>query len=73
LIPSYKPQLHQTKFKLLSLLQCVSQNDFIILLLYEDDMLVVGHKKAQIQDLNAQLTREFDMKDLRPTNKILGI
>jgi len=48
-------------------------NDFIILLLYVDDMLVIGPNKDQIQELKAQLAREFDMKDLGPANKILGM
>ncbi|KAH9698769.1 hypothetical protein KPL71_024127 [Citrus sinensis] len=48
-------------------------NDFIILLLYMDDMLVAGPNKDRIQELKAQLAREFEMKDLGPANKILGI
>jgi len=36
-------------------------------------MLVVGPNKAQIQELKAQLAREFDMKDLGSANKILGM
>ena len=48
-------------------------NDFIILLLYVDHMLVVGPNKDRIQELKAQLAREFDMKDLGPANKILGM
>jgi hypothetical protein len=48
-------------------------NDFIILLLYVDDMLVVGPNKDRVQELKAQLAREFDMKDLGPANKILGM
>jgi len=47
--------------------------DFIVLLLYMDDMLVIGHNKDQVQELKAQLAREFDMKDLEPVNKILGM
>ncbi|RDX95490.1 hypothetical protein CR513_21984, partial [Mucuna pruriens] len=47
--------------------------DFVILLLYVDDMLVVGPNKDRIQELKAQLAREFDMKDLGPANKILGM
>jgi len=34
---------------------------------------VVGPNKDQIQELKAQLAREFDMKDLGPANKILGM
>ena len=47
--------------------------DFIILLLYVDDMLVASYNKDQVQELKEQLAREFDMKDLGPTNKILGM
>ncbi|GJZ10491.1 retrovirus-related pol polyprotein from transposon TNT 1-94 [Tanacetum coccineum] len=46
-------------------------NDFIILLLYVDDMLVAGPNKDRINKLKAQLVREFEMKDLGPANKIL--
>ncbi|PWA56329.1 Gag-Pol polyprotein [Artemisia annua] len=48
-------------------------NDFVILLLYVDDMLVAGPNKDRISKLKAQLAREFEMKDLRPANKILGM
>lgn len=48
-------------------------NDFIILLLYVDDMLIAGPNKGRIQELKAQLAREFEMKDLGPANKILGM
>ncbi|KAH9678884.1 Integrase catalytic domain-containing protein [Citrus sinensis] len=48
-------------------------NDFIILLLYVDDMLVAGSNKDRVQELKAQLAREFEMKDLGPANKILGM
>ena len=48
-------------------------NDFIMLLLYVDDMLVVGPNKDRVQELKAQLTKKFKMKDLGPANKILGM
>ncbi|GJR73351.1 gag-pol polyprotein, partial [Tanacetum coccineum] len=48
-------------------------NDFVILLLYVDDMLVAGPNKDRISKLKAQLAREFEMKDLGPANKILGM
>jgi hypothetical protein len=48
-------------------------NDFIILLLYVGDMLVVGTNKDQVQELKVLLAMKFDMKDLGPTNKILGM
>ena len=43
----------------------------IILLLYIDDMLVADPNKDRVHELNAQLAREFEIKDLRPANKIL--
>ncbi|KAK9146217.1 hypothetical protein Sjap_006120 [Stephania japonica] len=36
-------------------------------------MLVSGPNKDRIQELKAQLAREFEMKDLGPANKILGM
>ncbi|KAE8667838.1 hypothetical protein F3Y22_tig00112368pilonHSYRG00011 [Hibiscus syriacus] len=48
-------------------------NDFVILLLYVDDMLVAGPNKYHIEELKAQLAREFEMKDLGSANKILGM
>lgn len=48
-------------------------NDFVIFLLYVDDMLVAGHNKDRISKLKAELAREFEMKDLGPANKILGM
>ncbi|KAE8706560.1 hypothetical protein F3Y22_tig00110392pilonHSYRG00195 [Hibiscus syriacus] len=48
-------------------------NDFVILLLYVDDMLVAGPNKDHIEELKEELAREFEMKDLGSTNKILGM
>ncbi|GJU97516.1 retrovirus-related pol polyprotein from transposon TNT 1-94 [Tanacetum coccineum] len=48
-------------------------NDFIILLLYVDDMLVAGPNKDRINKLKAQLARELEMKDLGLANKIMGM
>jgi len=36
-------------------------------------MLVISPNKDRVQELKTQLVREFDMKDLGPTNKILGM
>lgn len=47
-------------------------NDFIILLLFTDDILVVGPNKDRVE-LKAQLTRELEMKDLGSANKILDM
>ena len=51
----------------------VCNDDLIYLLLYVDDMLIAVRNKIYIQNLKAQLKKEFDMKDLGETKKILSI
>ena len=46
---------------------------FIYLLLYIDDMLIAASSKAEIDNLKALLSSEFEMKDLGAAKKILGI
>jgi len=46
---------------------------FIYLLLYVDDMLIVARDKSLVNKLKAQLSSEFDMKDLGFAKKILGM
>eukprot|EP00253_Pinus_taeda_P005953 PITA_05953 len=45
----------------------------IYLVLYVDDMLLVGNDKEIIQDLKTQLSSKFDMKDLGAENYIMGM
>eukprot|EP00253_Pinus_taeda_P011306 PITA_11306 len=45
----------------------------IYLVLYVDDMLLVGNDKEINQDLKTQLSSKFDMKDLGAANYILGM
>ena len=44
--------------------------DFLILLLYVDDMLIVGRDQAKIRTLKKALNRTFSMKDLGPARQI---
>jgi hypothetical protein len=44
----------------------------VYLLLYVGNMFIASHEKSLIIELEAQLSHEFDMKDLRPTKKFLG-
>ena len=46
--------------------------EFLILLLYVDDMLIVGQDASMIGDLKKDLFKAFDMKDLGPARQILG-
>ena len=39
-------------------------DDFIILLLYVDDMLIIGHDFSKIDRLKRELSKSFSMKDL---------
>lgn len=50
-----------------------SDGDFIVLLLYVDDMLIVGHDVAKIARLKNELSKSFAMKDLGPARQILGM
>ncbi|KAG8473064.1 hypothetical protein CXB51_035003 [Gossypium anomalum] len=65
-------------FKRSSLDSCVyfkknSDGSFVYLLLYVDDMLIAAKDKGEIRKVKAQLSEEFEMKDLGPAKKILGI
>ena len=70
--------MSQQGFKKTSSDHCVfvqkfSDGDFIIVLLYVDDMLVVGHNTCRIQKLKQELSKSFAMKDLGPARQILGM
>ncbi|KAG8482499.1 hypothetical protein CXB51_024054 [Gossypium anomalum] len=65
-------------FKRSSLDSCVyfkknSNGSFVYLLLYVDDMLIAAKDKGEIRKVKAQLSEEFEMKDLGPAKKILGM
>ncbi|KAI4323953.1 hypothetical protein L6164_023534 [Bauhinia variegata] len=47
--------------------------EFIILLLYVDDMLIIGHDTKKIGDLKKELSKPFAMKDLGSAKQILGM
>jgi len=50
-----------------------SNDDFVILLLYVDDMLIVGKNVSKTNRLKKQLGESFAMKDLGAAKSILGI
>ena len=53
--------------------QKFSDSDFIVLLLYVDDMLIVGPNSSRIDHLKKELSKFFAMKDLGPAKHILGM
>nr|KYP66486.1 Retrovirus-related Pol polyprotein from transposon TNT 1-94 [Cajanus cajan] len=46
---------------------------FLILLLYVDDMLIVGQDVQMIKNLKVELSKAFDMKDMGAAKHILGM
>ncbi|KAG8478019.1 hypothetical protein CXB51_027833 [Gossypium anomalum] len=48
-----------------------SDGSFVYLLLYVDDMLIAAKDKGEIRKVKAQLSEEFEMKDLGPAKKLL--
>ena len=48
-------------------------DEFIILLLYVDDMLIIGQHMKKINKLKSELSRSFAMKDLGQAKQILGM
>ena len=50
-----------------------SNREFIILLLYVDDMLIVSRDTGKIDKLKKELSKSFQMKDLGSASQILGI
>ena len=49
------------------------RDHFVILLLYVDDILLVGNNKEMIKGVKSQLSSQFEMKDLGATKFILSI
>ena len=47
--------------------------DFLILLLYVDNMLIVGQDNKKIGSLGKALSKSIAMKDLGPAKQILGM
>ena len=51
----------------------IPDDKFIILLLYVDDMLIVGQDVDMIQKLKMEFSKTIDMKDLGTAKSILGM
>ena len=50
-----------------------SSDNFIILLLYVDDMLIIGQDTSKIKKLKGELSKSFAMKNLGLVKQILGM
>lgn len=54
-------------------LRKLQDSSYIYLLLYVDDMLIAAKSQMEIDRLKAQLSKEFEMKDLGEAKKIIGM
>lgn len=54
-------------------IQKFTDGNFVALLLYVDDILIVGKDTTKISQLKKELSKSFDMKDLGPAQQILGM
>lgn len=63
----------KTTFDHYVFIQKFSNDDFIILLLYVDDMLIVGRNASRIDWLKRQFSNSSAMKDLGQVKEIVGI
>ena len=64
---------HRCEYDNCFYLKMLHDNSFILLLLYVDDMLIAYKNMLKIEESKSQLRKEFDMKDLEATTKMLCI
>lgn len=50
-----------------------SNEEYVYLLLYVDDMLIAAKSMTEIKKIKEVLSQEFEMKDMGPASRILGI
>ena len=69
--------MYRTEFKRCEANHCCYvkffDNSYCILLLYVDDMLIVGFSTEEINNLKKQLSKKFTIKDLGAAKQILGM
>ena len=69
--------MHRIGFKRCEIDHCCYvkffDNSYMILLLYVDDMLIVGSDIEEINNLKKQLSKQFTMKDLGAAKQILSM
>ena len=64
---------HKSSYDNCVYIKKLDNGSFFYLLLYVDDMLIAATNKHEICNLKALLSGEFEMKDLGPLKKILGM
>ena len=66
-------QFHRSHYDNCVYFKFPSKVEFVILLLYVDDILIASNSKSKVEKLKSKLSREFEMKDLGAAKRILGI
>lgn len=56
-----------------SLYSKVTNEAIVLVLIYVDDLLLSGNSEVLINDLKAELSKHFQMRDLGPVNYFLGL
>ncbi|KAH9648425.1 retrovirus-related pol polyprotein from transposon TNT 1-94-like protein [Citrus sinensis] len=64
---------NRSKFDSCVYFKTLPSGSFIYLLLYVDDMLLACKQREELEYLKDELSSEFEMKDLGPATKILGM
>ena len=54
-------------------LKFFKDSNFLVLVLYVDDMLIACKEKVMIKKLEKNLDKAFEVKDLKPTCQIFGM
>ena len=57
-------QFHRSHYDNCVYFKFPSKAEFVILLLYVDDILIASNNKSEVEKLKFELSREFEMKDL---------
>ena len=63
----------KSEFDLCVYMKKLKDGDYVYLLLYVDDMLLVAREMTEIKKVKEMLAKEFDMKDLGSAKRILGM
>ena len=64
---------HKTQDNHCVFVKKLNGGDFLILMLYVDDMLIVEQDRIKITILKKALSRSFSMKDMGPMREIMGM
>ena len=65
--------LNELKFKQLKTDMCIFQNQYLIIAIYVDDIIIMGRESKKIQEFKNHIHTKFKTKDLGKPSFLLGI